>query len=232
MNHFFVENIAPSSDTFVLGEEESKHACRVLRLKNDDEIAILNGKGYRFIAKITDNNPKRCIVSIKEQYYEDAPKSHIHIAIAPTKSMDRLEWFIEKATEIGVDEITPIVGENSERKKIKPERLEKILIAAFKQSQRLYLPQLNPMVSVAEFINKTPRALFAHCDSEDNKVELSELDFSNKITIMIGPEGDFSRKEIDLALKKGFTPVSLGKNRLRTETAGIYATLVAKIKLK
>lgn len=232
MNHFFIETIEPSSKAFVLNEIESKHACRVLRLKNGQQISILNGNGSQFIAEIIDNNPKKCVVKIIDTYFEDAPKSLIHIAISPTKNMDRFEWFLEKSTEIGIDIITPIIGENSERKTIKFERLQKVLIAAQKQSQRLYLPKLNPIISVSQLIEKTPTAYIAHCSNENVGKELNEEKFGDTSTIMIGPEGDFSHKEIKLALKKGFTPVSLGKNRLRTETAGIYATLIAKINLK
>ena len=232
MHQFFVENITKETTELTLSEEESKHACRVLRLKKGDMLSILNGKGYQFTATIVDDHQKHCLVKIVDLIFEEAPKNKLHIAIAPTKNMDRLEWFIEKATEIGVDSITPIIGDNSERKQLKTERLEKVLIAAQKQSKRFYLPILNPLTSVNEFIDNHPNSYFAHCEDETNKKEFSLEKFNGNVTIMIGPEGDFSQKEIEYALKKGLIPISLGPNRLRTETAGVYATVVAKSNMK
>lgn len=229
MHRFFVPEIMEAVEHYILPEEESKHACRVLRLKIGDKIALINGRGSLFNCEITEDHPKHCIVKIVSTYTETADSPHIHIAISPTKNMDRLEWFLEKATEIGVHEVTPIIGDNSERKIIKSERLEKILISATKQSKRLYIPKLNPIVTVKEFIEKTPFAYIAHCEDDNTKVELTSNEMNDSFTILIGPEGDFSLQEIKLALKKGFKPVMLGKNRLRTETAGIYAVTLAKI---
>ena len=232
MHQFFVENITKETNELTLSEEESKHACRVLRLKKGDMLSILNGKGYQFTATIVDDHPKHCLVKIIDIFFEEAPKNKLHIAIAPTKNMDRLEWFLEKATEIGVDNITPIIGDNSERKQLKTERLEKVLISAQKQSKRFYLPILNPLTTVTQFIENHPNSYFAHCEDEADKKEFSLEKFNGDVTIMIGPEGDFSQKEIEFALKKGLIPVSLGSNRLRTETAGVYATVVAKSNMK
>lgn len=148
-----------------------------------------------------------------------------HLVVAPTKSNDRFEWFLEKATEIGVDEITPILCEHSERKIVKPERMEKVLQSAMKQSMQAYLPKLNPMVGYNEFMKQSREGLLfiAHCD-EDEKLELKRRVAPDKdVTILIGPEGDFSRTEIESAYEKGYLPVSLGQNRLRTETAAIVA---------
>jgi 16S rRNA (uracil1498-N3)-methyltransferase len=232
MHQFFIKNITKEATELTLSEEESKHACRVLRLKKGDVLSILNGKGYQFTATIVDDHPKHCLVKIVYVVFEEAPKNKIHIAIAPTKNMDRLEWFLEKATEIGVDSITPIIGDNSERKQLKTERLEKVIIAAQKQSKRFYLPVLNPLTTVTQFIDNHPNSYFAHCENEVNKRDFSLEKFKEDVTIMVGPEGDFSQKEIAYALKKGLIPVSLGANRLRTETAGVYAVVVAKSNMK
>ena len=229
MHRFFVSELSKSTPDFILSEEESKHACRVLRLTNGQAIEIINGKGDLFIGEIVDNHPKRCAVKINNVYSESPEKKRIHIAISPTKNMDRFEWFVEKATEIGVNEITPLFGENSERKTLKRERLDKLLISATKQSKRLFIPQLNEPSSTSDFIAKTSFAYIAHCETNHSRNFLAPDDLQTDFTIMVGPEGDFSNKEIHLALSKGFKPVTLGDNRLRTETAGIYAVTLAKI---
>jgi 16S rRNA (uracil1498-N3)-methyltransferase len=175
-----------------------------------------------------DDNAKKCVVALDQFLYEKSPTFPIHIAISPTKNIDRFEWFLEKATEIGVDIITPIIGENAERKNIKEERFKKILVAALKQSQRLYLPKIHPTQTVIEFIQQNKSAYIAHCETAEKK-DLSAIHPLQNVPIMIGPEGDFSKKEIDTAQQKGYIPIALGNNRLRTETAGVYATLLAKI---
>lgn len=229
MHRFFVPEITESTKQYILSEEESKHACRVLRLGIGDEIAIINGKGNLFTCEIIEDHPKHCAVSIINLITEKPDLQHIHIAIAPTKNIDRFEWFLEKATEIGIHEITPVVGDNSERKIIKTERLEKILVSATKQSKRLYIPKLNPLISVKEFIIQTPFAFIAHCEDDETKNVITVKDMTDNFTMLIGPEGDFSPIEIKLALEKGFKSKMLGKNRLRTETAGVYAVTLAKI---
>lgn len=229
MHRFFVPEITESTKQYILSEEESKHACRVLRLGVGDKIAIINGKGNLFSCKIIEDHPKHCAVSIIDVTTETPDFQHIHIAISPTKNIDRFEWFLEKATEIGVHEITPVVGDNSERKIIKIDRLEKILVSATKQSKRLYIPKLNPLISVKEFISQTPFSFIAHCEDDETKSGLAAEDITDSFTMLIGPEGDFSPLEIKLALEKGFKSIMLGKNRLRTETAGVYAVTLAKI---
>jgi len=229
MHRFFVPEITESTEQYILSEEESKHACRVLRLGIGDKIAIINGKGNLFTCEIIEDHSKHCAVRVLSVITKKPDFQHIHIAIAPTKNIDRFEWFLEKATEIGVHEITPVIGDNSERKIIKNDRLEKILVSATKQSQRLYIPKLNPMISVKEFIAETPFAFIAHCEEDNTKKDITEDEMIDNFTILIGPEGDFSPQEIKLALEKGFKSKMLGKNRLRTETAGVYAVTLAKI---
>ena len=223
MNIFYTPNITDTK-IFVLDENESKHAIKVLRLNQNDEICLVDGKGYFYTAKISVAHPKKCEVQILEKKAEENLKPSIHIAIAPTKNNDRLEWFIEKTTEIGVTEISPIICEHSERKILKIERLEKRAIAAMKQSLKATLPIINEAVSFKTFIEKLPTTsekYIAHCN-EENQQHLKDVYTGGKnCIILIGPEGDFSTTEIELALKNGFTPISLGKSRLRTETAGV-----------
>jgi 16S rRNA (uracil1498-N3)-methyltransferase len=228
MRLFYDPTIESSKKNHVLSEEESKHICRVLRLKIGDDVAILDGNGSLFETKIIDDNPKRCTVEIVKHTFQEKPTSEIHIAIAPTKMMDRLEWFLEKATEIGMTEITPLLCDNSERKQIKDERLEKILVSAMKQSKGMYLPKLNPLTDFNTFIQAHPLGLLAHC-YENEKNAMKDVFVFNNCPILIGPEGDFSTKEVGFAMKSGYKTITLGENRLRTETAGIYAVVKAKL---
>ena len=230
MRQFYIPTINKSDSTIILSVEESKHACRVLRMNNGDKLEILDGKGLKCIGEITNNNPKATEVNILEKTEISSSKNHLHIAISPTKNNDRLEWFLEKATEIGVDEISLILTENAERKTVKLDRLEKIIISAFKQSKRSFKPLLNPIQSFAEFVENNPGGLIAHCYEKENNSISNSLKQRN-CAIIIGPEGDFSKREVDLALAKEYTPITLGNNRLRTETAGVYACTLAKVTL-
>lgn len=238
MHRFYIhiENI--DLQQVILPEEESKHAVRVLRLKTGDKIEIINGLGGLLIGEIIAANPKQVIVQKVEYYFEEKNREGIiHIAIAPTKNNDRLEWFIEKATELGVDEITPLLCSNSERKKIKLERFQKILISAVKQSKRLHAPIINDLTKFKDFIQQNKGGFIAHCDdnfSKDHSLlqALNKSDVNKRKAILIGPEGDFDKKEIELALKNDYLSVTLGKNRLRTETAGIYACASYKFHLE
>lgn len=232
MHRFYISDITPGHTDFILPEEESKHACRVVRLSNGDSIEIINGKGDLFTAKITDAHPKHCVVHIDQHLHQEKDNHFIHIAIAPTKNMDRIEWFIEKATEIGVHAITPVFGEKSERRQLKEERLEKIVIAATKQSLRLHAPILHAPQKVSDFIRQNPNQYIAHCAHNQERIELHTMKFSvKKIVLLIGPEGDFSSNEIEVAQENGYKAVSLGNTRLRTETAGLYAVTVLKTML-
>lgn len=227
MNLFYIPNLDQSQTQIQLSEEESKHACKVLRLDVGHELNIMNGSGYHFVGEIIDNHPKRCVVKIDSFTYEEPSSKKIHIAISPTKNLERIEWFIEKSTELGISEISLILSKNSERKQVKEERLEKIMVAASKQSLRKYLPILNPLVSFEEFIQTHKTGAIAHC-YQGNKMNLQNNIQKDKYPILIGPEGDFAKSEVELALKSGYDPITLGKTRLRTETAGIYACMLAK----
>ena len=210
----------------VLPEEESGHAVRVLRLQSGDNIEVVDGAGGFYKAVIANPHSKRCSFEITEKTEEFGKRDFkLHIAIAPTKNIERYEWFIEKAVEIGIDEITPLLCRFSERKIIKPERLEKIIISAAKQSLKAYFPRLNPMVSFDEFIKSQHAAqkFIAHCYEEDKKLLQNIYLKSSDVIILIGPEGDFSPEELQKALKHDYQPVSLGSSRLRTETAGVAA---------
>lgn len=215
-----------STNGNILNLEESKHCIRVLRHKAGDIISIMDGKGNFYSAKIVDPNPKKCCLKIVELKTENRSSHSLHMAVAPTKNIDRFEWFLEKATEIGIEEITPIICEHSERKIIKPERLEKVITSAAKQSLKTFQPILNPIISFKQFINakdnQTP-AFIAHCyDTPKQHLKNCYKENSNAI-ILIGPEGDFSLNEIGLATANNFLEVSLGKARLRTETAAIMS---------
>jgi len=230
MQLFYVPNI--SGAEVILDETESKHAIRVLRLQNGNRVQVVDGKGGFYLAEIVDANPKKCRLSIVNSTLEFGKRNfHLHIAIAPTKNIDRVEWFLEKATEIGIDEITPLLTSHSERKTINPERLEKILVSAMKQSLKAYLPKLNNLTSFKELIinNKTKNKFIAYCD-EIQKNHLKDLATSgNNTLILIGPEGDFSPEEVKLAIENNFKVVSLGESRLRTETAGIVACHIVNL---
>jgi len=230
MQLFYVSNI--SGTEIILDETESKHAVRVLRLQNGNRVEIIDGAGGFHKAQITDANPKKCRLNIVESQKEVGKKDfHLHIAIAPTKNIDRFEWFLEKATEIGINEITPLLTSHSERKVVNSERLEKIIISAMKQSLKAYLPKLNEMTTFKELVvsNKTKNKYIAYCD-DIQKTHLKDIVVSGQDTlILIGPEGDFSPEEVQLALDNGFSVVSLGSSRLRTETAGIVACSIVNL---
>jgi len=226
MQLFYNPSLAKDTKLLSFDKVESRHIIKVLRKKEGDLLQITNGNGLLFEAVIFEANEKHCSVTITS--ISEKPKSHpyyLHIAIAPTKLNERFEWFLEKATEIGVDEITPLLCEHSERKLVKSDRLEKILISASKQSLHFHHPKLNELTPFSNFLAQEFKGLklIAHCDDQD-KIPLKQLVKPNeRVTILIGPEGDFSLKEIKLALKNAYKSVSLGNSRLRTETAGVVA---------
>lgn len=212
-----------------LNEIESKHCVRVLRKKNGDSINITNGEGKLIIVEITDAHQKHCSFKIisEEETKKNAP--NLHIAIAPTKNIDRFEFFLEKVTEIGISEITPLLCFHSERKNIKLERLEKIITSACKQSKNFHFPLLNDLTSLKDLnLANNTQKLVAHC-TDSEKSHLKNYNFTKPTLILIGPEGDFSKEEIDWAIDNGFQPISLGESRLRTETAGIVACTIANL---
>ena len=229
MQLFYLEN--PKKE-IRLTDEESKHAIKVLRKKEGDMLNFTDGKGNLYIGEVTIADSKRTSVRIVKS--EQKPKQHnyyLHIAIAPTKNMYRFEWFLEKSTEIGIDEITPIICRRSERKVLKTERCNRILLSAMKQSLKLHLPKLNEVVTLKTFLKQDfeGKKYMAHCEKNE-KAALKDAEIKGNTIILIGPEGDFSPSEIEMALQNQFKAVSLGTSRLRTETAGIVAAHTIKIK--
>ncbi len=226
MQLFYNSNITPDIEQFTFDKIESKHIVKVLRKREGDILHITNGNGFLFTAHVVIANEKKCTVTITKAEEKQKPWSYkLHVAIAPTKNNDRFEWFLEKATEIGIDEITPIICDHSERKVLKIERMQKIIESASKQSLKFHFPILHPAVSFKNFVNRknSDQLFIAHCENQDKKSLASQLDETSNITILIGPEGDFLLKEIETALEEGYTPIHLGESRLRTETAGIVA---------
>ncbi len=225
MQLFYNPTIDSDTESFSFDKEESKHIIKVLRKKDTDILFVTNGLGLLFKTEITLASDNKCTVKILSVEKAEVSKFQLHLAVAPTKMNDRFEWFLEKATEIGIHEITPIICDRSERKVINRDRFEKIILTAMKQSNVLFLPKLNNGISFKEFI-KTKydgQKLIAHCEETDKKSLKSVLKPNQNITLLIGPEGDFSEKEIALALENKYVPVSLGNTRLRTETAAIVA---------
>jgi len=224
MHIFYTPDI--HSDAYILSEEESKHCIKVLRLDAGNLLYLVDGKGGLYDAVVEDPHPKRTKLKIlgkvenfgKQNYY-------VHIAIAPTKNIERVEWFLEKATEIGIDEITPIICDRSERKEIKTERLNKVITSAIKQSIKAYHPILNEAVRYSDFItkNRNSQKFIAHCMNGAKSTIKDQLILNSNYLIAIGPEGDFTNEELEAAITNDFIPVSLGVSRLRTETAALEA---------
>jgi 16S rRNA (uracil1498-N3)-methyltransferase len=209
-----------------LGEEESRHCIRVMRLAAEDPVHVTDGLGNLYECVIQSADPKKCVVRVVSvQHDHGKRKTRLHIAIAPTKNMDRIEWFLEKATEIGIDEVTPFFSIHSERIRVKQERLEKVLIAAMKQSLKAYLPKLNEPADYRKFIEKEfpGQKFIAWCETGKEEELQKVYQKGSDVLILIGPEGDFSPDETSAAVRNGFKPVSLGESRLRTETAGLVA---------
>ena len=229
MQLFYLNN--PEKE-ITLTAEESKHAIKVLRKKEGDMLNFTDGKGNLFIAEITiPDNRKTSVRIIKSEQKPKQHNYHLHIAISPTKNMDRFEWFLEKATEIGIDEITPIICSRSERKVLKTERCNRIMLSSIKQSLKFHLPKLNEAIAFKEFFKQdfNGNKYIAHCE-KTKKVALKDAELKENTLILIGPEGDFSLNEIEIALRNTFKAVSLGTSRLRTETAGIVAVHTLNLK--
>ena len=229
MHLFYTPTIEPHHTSFLLSEEESKHAVRVLRLQSGATVHLVDGRGGMYKTEIIDPHPKRTSLRVLEVQTEVAkPNYRLHIAVAPTKSIDRIEWFLEKATEIGITEFTPIICARSERKEVKVDRLEKVAIAAMKQSLKAYLPKINPATDISKFLDREGGAAtikgIAHC-LEGQKNYISSFPPTTDYLLLIGPEGDFTEEEIQKATAQGFVAISLGEARLRTETAALAACL-------
>ncbi len=225
MQLFYAPDIDIDTIEFTFDKEESKHIVKVLRKLEGSILHITNGKGFLFICEVILASERKCVVKINESQFTEPRSFRIHMVVAPTKMNDRYEWFLEKAAEIGVDEITPIICDHSERKIIKTERFDKIIQSAMKQSLQFFLPKLNEPISLKDFINKKQdgNLCIAHCEETDKKLLKEVIKSNEKFTVLIGPEGDFSEKEIQLALSNNYIPVSLGNTRLRTETAAVVA---------
>jgi len=226
MQLFYNPTIDKDTKQITFDKIESRHIVKVLRKKEGDQIYITNGKDQLFVCQITMANDKKCLAVIfSKEEKQKLRDYYLHVAIAPTKNNDRFEWFLEKATEIGIDEITPIICQNSERKVIKTERLEKIILSAMKQSLKFHLPKLNEAITFSEFLKleRKEKICIAHCDEGDKKLLKEVVKPKETVTILIGPEGDFSPSEISKSMTSKCIPITLGEARLRTETAALVA---------
>ena len=217
--------------TYTLPEDESKHAVRVLRLGLGDAVELLDGRGGRYTAAVADANPKRCHLRIVQHETVPPRPYFTHIAVAPPKNLDRLEWFVEKAVEVGVERISFLRCARSERRELKLERLEKIAVSALKQSGQAWLPQLDDMTDFAAFVaGLAPETTFIAHLEEGERTALAQVAGAGPgCCVLIGPEGDFTPGEISLALGRGIRPVTLGASRLRTETAALAAVFTAQL---
>lgn len=233
--YFYVPNASKQN---VLPTDEALHATKVLRLKCGDEIFLMDGQGTFYRAEVSVISKKYCAYSIKEVIpQEKAWRGNIHLAMAPTKMMERVEWFTEKATEIGVDIFSFLQCDYSERKTLRTDRLERIVISAMKQSRKPWKPQVNGIVNMRNFVAEPHKGnkYIAHCYKEIPRIDLfaalqeRTCDFNNDLTILIGPEGDFSINEVQWAIEHGFQSISLGSARLRTETAALYAVMITQL---
>ncbi len=232
MQLFYHPEISETDSQIIFPKEESRHIIKVLRKNEGDRLNVTNGKGFLFTTEIISSSSQQCIAKIVSVEVQDKPAYYVHLAVAPTKMNDRYEWFLEKATEIGVHEITPVICSNSERKVVKNERFERVLQSAMKQSLHFRIPQLNEAISFSEFVSSpfTGKKYIAHCEEDKARRSLkTELKPHETSIILIGPEGDFSPGEIELAMSNGWIPVTLGNSRLRTETAAVVACHTASL---
>lgn len=234
-HYFFAPDAATVNE---LPKEEARHAVRVLRMKPGDIIHLMDGKGMFFVAEITFAGSEKCIFNVlHSEKKEKAWTGKIHLAVAPTKMIGRMEWLVEKATEVGVDEITFLNCQFSERRKLRTDRLENIMISAMKQSRKPLKVKINDMIAFRDFVCQADGDRYiAHCFADHQRQDFFELltakPKGENVTIMIGPEGDFSAEEVALSLEKGFLPVTLGESRLRTETAALSAVMMSQLALR
>ena len=229
--YFYEPSIQKNNTHFELSEVTSKHCIQVLRMRAGESLHLTDGIGNLYTASIVEPDKKKTVVKIELVVHTPAPTKNVCIAIGLLKNTGRFEWFLEKATEMGVTKIVPLICERSERSNLKEERMRGVLVAALIQSKQTWLPILTEPLSVAAFIKKHPAAqgLIAHCE-DGNKTTLNEVPNSNDCSILIGPEGDFTPSEIEAALAANYLPVSLGNTRLRTETAGMVAAALLVFK--
>lgn len=233
MHRFYCPDIA---DTLTLGEEDSKHCVKVLRMAEGDTIEVVDGNGTLYTCRITMAHPKRCAVEVLEQELQVPHWGHrIVLGIAPTKNLDRIEWLVEKCVEMGIDRIIPLRCHNSERTVLKTERLKKIMVSAMKQSLKATLPQLDEMKSIEQVLNEPFDGVrcIAYCDPmlprEQRQTLAQAYELDRDVMVLVGPEGDFSPEEVEASRAAGFLPVTLGQSRLRTETAGLMAVAAIHI---
>lgn len=237
MNLFYIPHLQPTDTICTMGADESHHAITTLRLRAGDTINITNGRGDLFCGRITEASKGGCAVEVLSVSGGMGRRNYfVHVAVCPTKNIDRYEWFLEKSTEVGIDRITPLLGQHSERKVVKHDRSSKVVMSAVKQSLKYYVPELDELTSVSDFVKQdfAPGLgkFIAFCSDEFEKVDLCDaLGGYSGAVVMIGPEGDFSPKEVALALEHGFAPVSLGGSRLRTETAALVSVVTASLLL-
>ena len=229
---FFYEENLPDSNQFILSEDTARHIVQVLRMKEGEQVMITNGKGQTLTAEIVLADKKKTEVKIKNKDFVCQPQPKISIAISLIKNANRFEWFLEKATEIGVSSIIPLLCKRTEKTHFREERMRTILISAMLQSRQAWLPELSVSKKINEFLKNDlqyDQKFIAHCLEEEKK-ELKDFKLNNSSSkvILIGPEGDFTKEEIDLALENNYIPVSLGETRLRTETAGMVAAVLLK----
>jgi 16S rRNA (uracil1498-N3)-methyltransferase len=227
MHLFYEPHI--TGNTVELNEEESFHAIKVLRLKTGDTVRLTDGKGSFYDAEIAVIIGKKAELLITAQQEQTAPKAKLHIAMAPTKSIERFEFFLEKATETGIAAITPIVCDRSERRQIREDRLVKVVVSAAKQSLKAWMPRFDELTAFSKFVNATnlpEHKYIAWCDEGEKKQLRDVVNQNTDILVLIGPEGDFTPAEVQEAIKAGFIPITLGDTRLRTETAGIFVASV------
>jgi 16S rRNA (uracil1498-N3)-methyltransferase len=223
MHRFFAQSL--TADECVLAADDSKHLCKVLRARPGEQVEVSDGQGKLYLAEVKEANPRQSKLQLLQVISSEEKRYGIHIACAPTKNMNRYEFFLEKAVELGVDRITPVICQHSERRKINKERSERIIREAAKQSRKIKLPAFSEAIHYQKFIAsaQAENKYIAHCQQNDNKHSLSEIKKGNDSLILIGPEGDFSSEEIQKSTEQGFQQVSLSESRLRTETAAIIA---------
>ncbi len=225
--YFYEPSVVAINTPFILSEDASKHCVQVLRMKEGDPLQLINGKGGLYTAVIIKADKKYCSVKIENTSYQPQEERRICVAISLLKNANRWEWFLEKAVEIGVQEIIPLLCGRTEKQNFKWERSQQIVVSAMLQSRQVWLPQLHEPTTFNEVVtnsHSSTQKLIAHCREDEGKISLQALQIQNNIQIVIGPEGDFTEKEIHLALQKNYQPVSLGTTRLRTETAGVVAS--------
>ena len=231
MTTFFAADLTPAATTYLLPEDESKHAVRVLRLREADAVALLDGRGHRYQAQLTDANPKRCQLEITAHEFVPPRPYFTHVAVAPTKNLDRMEWLVEKATEVGIERLSFLRCARSERRELKLDRLAKIAVSALKQSGQLWLPRLDELTDFSAFVAAAAAetTFIAHLEKGERTALKQIAATGAGCCVLIGPEGDFTPAEIELALGRGIRPVTLGNSRLRTETAALAAVFTAHL---